>query len=307
MITLRQLRYFSALAETLHFGRAAKACAVTQPALSMQIKGLESELGLPLTERRKAGIRLTGEGREVAERATQILRDVQDLRDSISNRQGELGRTLSFGVIPTIAPYFLPVVLPDFQRRFPELELRLHEAQTVRLLEKLDRGELDVALLALPAGDGSCQAMPLFEDRFLLAAPAAEKIPEIVNVDDLQADSLILLEEGHCLREQALAVCNAVDAGTMNRFGATSLATILQLVANGYGTTLVPEMAVSAEIQPGAPLLLRKLEPEPTRTVGLIWRNSAARQERYRRLGDVLREIWQTAERKTASAREPAN
>ncbi|MDH3580454.1 MAG: LysR substrate-binding domain-containing protein, partial [Hyphomicrobiales bacterium] len=179
MITLRQLRYFSALSETLHFGRAARACSVTQPALSMQIKELEGKLRLPLIERRRSGVRLTGEGREVAHRAAQILLDVQDLQDSMANRQGEMGRALALGVIPTIAPYFLPVVLPELQRRFPELELRLLEAQTDRLVEKLDRGELDAALLALPAGDARFGSMALFKDRFLLAAPAAEAIADV--------------------------------------------------------------------------------------------------------------------------------
>lgn len=292
MITLRQLRYFNALAGALHFGRAAEACSVTQPALSMQIKELESALGLALIERGRSGVRLTPDGREVARRAAQVLLDIQELQDFAANRQGELGHALSLGVIPTIAPYFLPQALPQLQQQHPQLELQLHEAQTARLLDALAGGELDVALLALPVAGSGFETMPLFEDRFLLALPGTARAPETVRVEELKPDSLILLEEGHCLRDQALAVCGSVARGTMNRFGATSLRTILQMVGNGYGATLLPEMAVPVEVPPEAPLLLRNLAPEPSRTVGLVWRASAGRREQFRRLGMIFRQIW---------------
>lgn len=302
MITLRQLRYFKELSEALHFGRAAHACSVTQPALSMQIKELEAALGTELVERRKSGVQLTAEGQEVARRAARILLDTQELQSFAANRAGPLGRALSLGVIPTVAPYFLPLVLPEFQARHPELELTLQEAQTDRLLEELAQGRLDVALLALPAGDEQFQSRALFVDRFLLALPASAEAPEFVNVGDLRADSLILLEEGHCLRDQALAACGAVAPGTMSKFGATSLATILQMVASGYGSTLVPEMAVPVEVRPNAPLVLRHLLPEPARTVGLIWRVSSPRQDRFRHLAAILSEIWQKARAGTSAA-----
>ena len=292
MLTLRQLRYFKALAETRHFGRAAQACHVTQPALSMQIKELESGLGVTLVERRASGIQLTGEGQEVARRAAQILLDAKDLQDFAAQREGPLGRTLSLGVIPTIAPYILPRALPELQRLYPDLDLTLHEAQTGRLLEDLADGALDVALLALPAGDKRFTCQTLFEDRFLLAMPAGVPAPEYIRVADLRADKLILLEEGHCLRDQALALCGAVDAGAMAKFGATSLTTVLQMVANGYGSTLLPEMAAPVELGEGTTLSLRHLEPEPSRTIGLIWRASAPRQERFSALGDVIRGVW---------------
>lgn len=292
VITLRQLRYFKALSEQHHFGRAAEACHVTQPALSMQIKKLESELGVTLIERRKNGIRLTSDGREIARRAAGILLSAQDLQDFAADKGGPLGRSLSLGVIPTIAPYFLPLVLPELQQRYPELDLTLHEAQTDHLLDELSEGALDVALLALPAGDGRFQSCPLFKDRFLLAMPASAPAPQSKKVSDLHAEQLILLEEGHCLRDQALAVCGAVGTGPMSKFGATSLTTVLQMVANGYGSTLLPEMAVPVEVHADTPLALCRLAPEPSRMIGLLWRASAPGSERFERLGQVLLEVW---------------
>jgi LysR family hydrogen peroxide-inducible transcriptional activator len=296
MISLRQLRYFNALAHARHFGRAAEACSVTQPALSMQIKELEEALGLALVERRKSGVRLTGEGREIAERAGQILLDVQALQDFAANRAGPLGRLLSLGVIPTIAPYFLPAVLPQLQERYPELDLTLHEAQTASLLSALTEGTLDVALLALPAGDERFESLALFEDTFRLAMPAGAEAPDGLSTQDLRADSLILLEEGHCLRDQALAACGSVAPRTMSKFGATSLTTVLQMVAGGYGSTLIPEMAVPSEVSGNDRLqLLRFRDPQPARTVGLLWRVTAPRKDQYCHLGAVLAEIWQAA------------
>lgn len=293
MITLRQLRYFHALAGTLHFGRAAQACAVTQPALSMQIKELEEALGVTLIERRKNGVQLTAVGRELAGRAGRILVDVQELESLAARGGGPLGSSMSLGVIPTIAPYLLPQVLPVLQERHPELQLTLHEAQTDTLLRQLGDGELDAALLALPITDARFRSAVLFEDRFLLAAPAQARIDTPIASSELSADSLILLEEGHCLRDQALAVCGSVTSTTMSRFGATSLTTVLQMVAGGYGNTLIPEMAVTSEVTGNASLqLLRFSDPQPARTVGLIWRATAPCQERFERLREVLAAIW---------------
>lgn len=295
MLTLRQLRYFKAVAETGHFRRAAEACHVTQPALSMQIKELETGLGMTLIERRKSGVQLTGEGREVLRRAEQIVRAAQELQDFAASREGPMGRSLALGVIPTIAPYILPAVLPELQKRNPDVDLTLHEAQTGQLLTELADGAIDVALLALPVGDASVMSEPLFEDRFLLAMPTNALAPDCVNVGDLSADKLILLEEGHCLRDQALAVCGAVGEGAMAKFGATSLTTVIQMVANGYGSTLLPEMAAAVELRPDTPIALRHLEPEPSRTIGLVWRQSAPRPERFTLLGDIIRDVWHRA------------
>lgn len=294
MLSLRQLRYFHALAGTCHFGRAADECAVTQPALSMQIKELEEELGLVLVERSSSGVRLTGEGEEIAERVRRILLDVQALQDFAANSAGPFGHALTIGVIPTIAPYFLPTVVPEFQDRYPDLDLALTEAQTDTLLAGLAEGDLDMAVLALPAGDDRFEALPLFEDVFLLATPAGAEVTAKPNTQDLRPESLILLEEGHCLRDQALAACGAVSPGTMSKFGATSLTTILQMVAGGYGNTLVPEMAAQSEASNNDRLrLIRFADPQPARTVGLLWRATAPRKEQYRQLGEVLQGIWE--------------
>jgi len=292
MLTLRQLRYYKALSENRHFGRAAEACHVTQPALSMQIKQLESELGVTLVERRKNGVQLTSEGSEIARRAAEILLSAKDLHDFAADKGGPLGRNLSLGVIPTIAPYFLPLALPELQQRYPELDLTLHEAQTDHLLDKLGEGALDVALLALPAGDDRFKSLSLFADRFLLAMPGSAPAPESIQLADLRADKLILLEEGHCLRDQALAVCGTVGSGAMAKFGATSLTTVLQMVANGYGSTLLPEIAVPVEVRADTPLTLHHLVPEPSRSIGLLWRASAPRFERFERLGQVFLDVW---------------
>jgi LysR family hydrogen peroxide-inducible transcriptional activator len=180
------------------------------------------------------------------------------------------------------------------QERYPELDMTLHEARTDSLLASLADGTLDTALLALPAGDERFESLPLFGDIFLLAMPAGTEVPDGIGTQDLRADSLILLEEGHCLRDQALAACGSVAPRTMSKFGATSLTTVMQMVAGGYGSTLVPEMAVASEVTGNDRLqLLRFRDPQPSRTVGLLWRATAPRKDQYRRLGAVLTEIWQ--------------
>ncbi|MEC9367237.1 MAG: LysR family transcriptional regulator, partial [Pseudomonadota bacterium] len=184
-VTLRQLRYLRALADTLHFGRAAEACSVTQPALSMQIKELENALAAPLVERRRASVQLTEVGREVVRRAGRILLDVQDLEAVSGTGRGPLGRRLSLGVIPTVAPYFLPVALPRLQAQFPELELRLQEAKTERLSEEVAKGELDAALLALPVSNDRFGSVQILEDHFLLATPKGTDMPDPARVRDL--------------------------------------------------------------------------------------------------------------------------
>jgi DNA-binding transcriptional LysR family regulator len=210
MVSLRQLRYLESLAETRHFGHAAKACAVSQPALSMQIKELEDELQVSLVERRKSGIGLTEQGEEIARRARTILASVRDLLDYAKHQEGVLSGVLKLGAIPSIAPYLLPAALPELQRRFPALNLQLRETLTENLVHELVTGDLDLILAALPIDDAEVETLYLFDDRFILATKATRRNQRLrhANADMLAHDRLLLLEEGHCLRDQALSYCH---------------------------------------------------------------------------------------------------
>jgi LysR family hydrogen peroxide-inducible transcriptional activator len=298
MITLKQLRYLSALSHHRHFGKAAKACAVTQPALSMQIQEMEAELGVPLVERRPGDVALTDIGAEVAQRAERVLASTRDLADFALHRCRLLTGRLQIGVIPSIAPYVLPKILPVLQRRYPELRVELRETQTLVLLEELHRGALDVVLLALPADDAEIETIRLFDDPFLLAVPATDNRAETarVNVDDIDMQRLLLLEEGHCLRDQALAFCSSSRRDVS--LGATSLATVMQMVANGYGITLLPRVAVDVELRDERVKLLRFVEPAPGRTVGLAWRRTSPRKADFVALGRLITETLGVGEPK---------
>ena len=291
MITLRQLRYLASLARHRHFGRAAEDCAVTQPALSMQIRELEREIGADLVERRPGDIVLTDVGIEVAERAEQILTATRDLID-FARHQDVLSGQLRLGIIPTLAPYLLPRVLPKLQAAYPRLRLEVRETQTAILLEELGRGALDAVMLALPAEGADVETLPLFDDPFLLAVPAGDALPARgrVGIADVDQSRLILLEEGHCLRDQALAFCGNPRRDSMAGLGATSLATVMQMVANGYGVTLVPQVVVDAELRDARVKLLRFREPEPLRTIGLAWRRTSPRRADFEALGKVVQE-----------------
>jgi LysR family transcriptional regulator, hydrogen peroxide-inducible genes activator len=290
MITFRQLRYLSALAEHRHFGRAAQACAVSQPALSMQIRDLERFLGINLVERRTGEAVLTELGAEVVQRGEQILAASRDLVDFAQHRGRLLTGRLGLGIIPSLAPYVLPKILPALQRRHPDLQVELRETQTKFLLEELLRGELDVVMLALPVTEVEVETMRLFEDHFLFAVPADDPRPETscVTVADIDPRKLILLEEGHCLRDQALAYCATARHEMPLSLGATSLATVMQMVASGYGVTLVPEVAVDVEVRDQRVKLLRFTAPEPGRTIGLAWRRTSPRKVDFVALGQIV-------------------
>jgi len=289
MITLRQLRYLAALARHRHFGRAAEDCSVTQPALSMQIRDMEREIGAALVERRPGEIVLTDIGIDVAQRAERILAATRDLVEFARHRDLLSGR-LRLGIIPTLAPYVLPRVLPRLQVLHPQLRLEVRETQTKLLLEELTAGTLDCVMLALPVDGTDVETLPLFGDPFLLAVPASDPRParRQVTVADVDQSRLILLEEGHCLRDQALAFCATSRHDQPAGLGATSLATVMQMVANGYGVTLVPEVAVDAELHDPRVKLLRFAEPEPTRTVGLVWRRTSPRRKDFEALGKII-------------------
>jgi len=290
MITLRQLRYLAALARNRHFGKAAEECAVTQPALSMQIRELERELGVDLIERRPGEIAVTETGIEVARRADHILAATRDLVDFARHRD-VLSGPLKLGIIPTLAPYLLPRVLPLLQARYAALRLDVRETQTDTLVEELSAGALDCLLLAMPVEGADVETIALFDDRFLLAAPAAEPLPKRrVTVADVDQRRLILLEEGHCLREQALAFCASKTRDTPAGLGATSLATVMQMVANGYGVTLVPEIAADVEVRDARVKLTRFAAPEPGRVIGLAFRRTSPRRKDFDALGAVVKE-----------------
>jgi LysR family hydrogen peroxide-inducible transcriptional activator len=290
MITLRQLRYLAALARNRHFGKAAEECAVTQPALSMQIRELERELGADLIERRPGEIAVTETGVEVARRAEHILAATRDLVDFARHRD-VLSGPLKLGIIPTLAPYLLPRVLPLLQKRYPALRLDVRETQTDTLVGELASGALDCLLLALPVEGADVETVALFDDRFLLAAPAAEPLPKRrVTVSDVDQRRLILLEEGHCLRDQALAFCASKTRDAPAGLGATSLTTVMQMVANGYGVTLVPEIAADVEVRDARVRLARFAAPEPGRVVGLAFRRTSPRRKDFAALGEVVKE-----------------
>jgi LysR family hydrogen peroxide-inducible transcriptional activator len=292
MLTFRQLRYLAALTEHRHFGRAAQACSVTQPALSMQIRELERLLGVELVERRQGEVALTDVGAEVARRGERLLAGSRDLVDFARHQGRPLTGRLSLGVIPTVGPYLLPKILPVLQSRYPDLRVELRETQTKVLLEELARGGLDVVMLALPVPEAELETLALFEDPFLLAMPAGEAPPgaTCVSARDIDQRRLILLEEGHCLRDQALAYCAGARSDDAMGLGATSLTTVMQMVANGYGVTLVPEVAADVEVRDERVKLLRFAPTQPGRTIGLAWRHTSPRKADFAALGRLVRQ-----------------
>ena len=298
MITLKQLRYLSALSHHGHFGRAAKACSVTQPALSMQIQELEAQLGVSLVERRPGEVVLTEIGAEVVQRAGQVLAETRDLEDFARHRSRPLTGLLRLGVIPSIAPYLLPKILPALQQRYSDLRVELRETLTHVLLDELNSGALDVVLLALPVEDHDLATLRLFDDPFMLAVPAGDNRHDNVRVSvkDIDVERLILLEEGHCLRDQALAFCSSARRDVS--LGATSLATVMQMVANNYGITLLPRVAVDVELRDERVKLLHFDDPVPGRTVGLAWRRTSPRKADFVALGRLITETLITDESK---------
>lgn len=292
-ISLRQLRYLAAIAQHEHFGRAAASCSVTQPALSMQIKELERELKVVLIERRRQGMQLTEEGREVARRAARIITDVRDLVDYARHRNSTLAGPLHLGVIPSVAPYLLPPLLPVLRQRHADLELHLRETRTDQLLVELADGKLDVLVLALPVEGQDIETLALFEDPFLLAVPSSHNLSGKVRATQelLANDRLLLLEEGHCLREQALAYCDLRQVAQLDTFGASSLSTIVQMVAHGLGITLLPRLSLDVEGRQGGIKLLRFAEPEPARTLGLAWRATSPRRHEFLELAELIRSV----------------
>ncbi len=273
-LTIKHLRYFDALARHRHFGRAAEASSISQPALSLQIKELEDILGAPLVERGPRQIRLTALGEEFGQRARDILRAVDELAALGRAGAGPLAGQLRLGIIPTVAPYVLPRLIRHLAARFPDLDLRPREAVTPRLMRDLVEGRLDLALLALPVSEPSLTEYPLFDEDFLLVRPAAQASQPVPSLEELRAMPLLLLEEGHCFRDQAISYCKLPPALAGEIMQGSSLSTLVQMVGAGLGVTLIPEMAAGVETRSAAVALDRLPHPGPSRTIGLVWRRS---------------------------------
>jgi LysR family hydrogen peroxide-inducible transcriptional activator len=274
-VTLRQLHYFDALATHSHFGRAAAACAISQPALSMQIKELEDALGAVLIERGARQVRLTKFGEAAAARARDILRAVDELGDFARASRDRLAGQLRIGMIPTIAPYLLPTIIGNLARSHPQLDIHVREALTSKLIQELAEGRLDAAIVALPVSEPSLTEAALFAENFLLVRPdkdAAAPAPSRENLRDMR---LLLLEEGHCFRDQALSFCKRQSSLPREVLDASSLSTLVQMVGAGMGVTLVPEMAVEVETRSAPVSVTRFADPQPSRTIGMIWRKTS--------------------------------
>lgn len=288
--TVKQLEYLLAVAETLHFRKAAELASISQPALSAQIASLEELLDVQLFERTRRQVLLTPAGRQAVARAKEALEAIDAFTEAARAAKEPLCGPLRLGLIPTIAPYLLPRVLPGLRKEFPELQLFLREEFTHVLVDRLMSGEIDVALLALPvSGDFASQS--LFFDDFHVALPKGHALADREAIDeaDLNHQEVLLLEDGHCLRDQALAICGRAGATETARFRATSLGTLTQMVAGGMGLTLVPELALGVETGHTAELEVRPFsDPAPHREVGLIWRRASARGEEYQLLGETL-------------------
>ena len=294
--TMKQLQYLVALADTRHFGRAAERCHITQSTLSAGIRDLESVLGTAVAERSNRHVLITRVGAQIAERAKALLRDAEEVMEVARAGRSPMTGEMRLGVIPTVGPFLLPRVLPGLRERFPELTVYLREEQSAPLLARLAGGELDAALIALPYETGDLDTRVILEDEFLFAcnrdhafAGAGE-----VSLDALAGERLLLLEEGHCLRGHALDVCEMGDTIARAQFEASSLHTLVQMVAAGIGVTLVPRLAVDAHIARGTGISLSRLATPASRRIGLAWRRTSLRAEEFRRLGDALRELTDT-------------
>lgn len=288
-MTLQELRYVVALSDHGHFGRAAAACNIGQSTLSTQIKKLENQLGVTLFERTTKSVSVTAVGAEVARRARQVLAEVEAISSIGQQVSGPLAGRLSLGVIPTLGPYLLPWLVPALKKDYPELRLAVREDLTASLVERLGSHRLDAALVALPVPDDRLEALPLFDEPFWFAEPKGRKpgATEAMREDDLRGRQLLLLTEGHCLRDQALAICGTPDREADADFRATSLETILQMVATGLGSTLLPAMACNDGR--ARAVAKRPLEPGFGRRIGLVWRRSFPRVRDLHLLATTLR------------------
>lgn len=293
-LTLRQLRYFEALARHGHFGRAAAAASISQPALSVQIRELEASLGAPLFERGRRHVGLTSFGEEVATRARGILQAVEELESAARAARGGAMTKLRLGVIPTVAPYLLPSLIGALTDAHPGLDLHVRETLTSRLIQDLQDGRIDAAILALPVSEPSLTETAIFSEDFVLIRPVKDEGAPAPGAEALREMRLLLLEEGHCFRDQALAYCGAPAAQPREGLDASSLSTLIQMVASGVGVTLAPEMALSVETRSADVCVTRFPDPAPSRTIGMVWRKTNPMATRLRDVADAVARAAET-------------
>ncbi|MDE1994288.1 MAG: hydrogen peroxide-inducible genes activator [Rhizobiaceae bacterium] len=289
-LTLKQFRYFEALARHGHFGRAADVCAISQPALSMQIKELEESLGTELFERGARQVRLTSFGEAFALRVRDILRSVDELADLARASQERLVGRLRIGVIPTVAPYLLPAIIGNLSRMYDGLEIHVRETLTSKLVQELAEGRLDTAVVALPVSEPSLTEVALFSEDFVLVRPGEDEGKPVPNREALREMRLLLLEEGHCFRDQALSFCNIHSALPRELLDGSSLSTLVQMVSAGIGVTLIPEMAVEVETRSASVSVARFQNARPSRTIGMIWRKTSPLAKQFLQISEVVRQ-----------------
>lgn len=293
--TTKQLRYFVALDQYEHFGKAADACFVSQPAFSVAIKELENMLNIQLVDRTNKNVTVTALGRDIARQARAVLRDLEDLVDIAKGNQQPLTGQLKLGVIPTIAPFLLPRLLPALRKAYPDLKLHLKEDLTERVYDRLMDGELDLILIALPYELRNTTDMVLFDDRFYLAyqQKSAFVDPAHYSVSTMPSDSILLLEDGHCLRDHALSACNIQNADKVSSITATSLLTLVQMVDADLGVTYLPEMAVHSQLLKNTRIKTMAMDASSSRQIGLVWRKASTRQDEFAMLGDFIKKHYQ--------------
>lgn len=292
-VSLKQMHYALAVARAGHFGRAAEACAVSQPALSQQIMALEGLCGTPLFDRLRSGVRLTPFGREFVELASEVVHRAQALDTFVLAQAGQPQRPIRFGLIPTVAPYLLPEIFPALTRDLPDIEFSVSENRTDALIAGLIEGTIDVALIGTQPPDNGPRLVsrPLFEDAFVLATSSREDTPDPVSLANLRPERILLLDEGHCLRDQTIAACR-LDADPNGRtFAATSLSTIVEFVANGQGVTLLPTIALHKEARDPRIAIHALAPPGAGRLLSLVWREATPFGPTYRRIAEVIRSI----------------
>ncbi|MDP7143174.1 MAG: hydrogen peroxide-inducible genes activator [Alphaproteobacteria bacterium] len=293
--TLKQLQYLIALADQRSFSRAAESCYVTQSTLSASIAALEELIGGPVVDRSRKDLSITPLGRQVLDKAKHIVMETNDLLSLARSMDQPLTTTLRMGVIPTVAPYLIPLIIPQIKKHYPQLDLKIFEDQSARILHKLNQGQLDVVLLAFPYDTEGLEEKTLFKDPFIFAAPKAmeKDIPETVSTKDLSRFELLLLEEGHCLREHALEVCDIQSAKKTQGFGATSLVTLIELVRYGFGCTLLPALCLHKSAKIPNVILRPMKKPAPAREIGLAWRKKNPRSEEFILLADLIKKAYE--------------